>query len=129
MTPGSSIFFKTITCPFETEEPKVEFTIDVNLPKALLAALAEKHAEREHGFRFGARFQDLVRYGLKGVKNLRDGAGNPIESRAAADEEGRLVVSEETLQALSIPLLEGGHDTIIDWLGMEIYKANTIAEG
>ena len=126
---------RTITCPYETEEPKAEFTIADMLPLNIRTELKDGYSDFEKGadgrskasFRFGSRNIEIVRHGLKGLKNLEGEDGKPVELKQVT-RDGRLVIAEETLQALSIPLMQDGFDTLIDWLAGEIWSANTVSK-
>lgn len=123
---------KKVVCPFDTEEPKSVFVISEALPYEERNRIRDEYSEysREIGGRTvfrnyaAKRAVDIVRLGLKGVDNFFVN-GEPFVLKF--DENG--LVSKESIQSLSIPLPPSTlYDTLIDWLGDEIWSVNRLSE-
>jgi len=119
---------KDITCPFDTEEPKAVFTISTSLPVAIrnrfmdvfmeLGTRAkEKPATVSESY---GHYREIVKVGLKGLVNTYGGKGNAITMNGH--------VTDEVLDSLSEIRLKTGFDNLVNWLGSEIWKANTLAD-
>lgn len=127
---------RLITCPYDDPESPAEFEIADMLPVAIRAELRDNYSGFERNgdgpksiarFSFAARNIEIVRYGLRSVKNLEDATGKPVELRTSV-KQGRAVLTDASIELLAIPLLKDGYDTLIDWLADQIWKANSVSE-
>lgn len=119
---------KDITCPFDTEEPKAVFTISTALPVSvrnrfmdvfmgLSSRVKENPATVSETY---GHYREMVKIGLRGVQNLYAGKGQAITVNGS--------VSDEVLDSLSEIRIKTGFDNLVNWLGSEIWKANTLRD-
>jgi hypothetical protein len=125
---------KRITCPFDTDETKSVFVISLGLPVSVRQRIKDDYAEYVYEpqdgvvktsvkYQYTERNNEIVKYGLKGLENFFDVNGNPVVLNI---KNG--VISEETLQALDVPLKDSKYESLIDWLAGEIWFVNTTTE-
>lgn len=121
---------KSITCPFDPDEPKGEFIISTGLPVSLRNRFMDVFMEISRRLtdedsvkttELYGHYRELVKVGLKGLTNIYDSKGNSISVNGS--------VPDTVLDALAEMRLPGsGFDNVINWLGTEIWKANTLQE-
>jgi hypothetical protein len=125
--PGST---RVITCPFDKDTPKGEFIISTALPVGtrntfmdVFMDLSRKFSEEDpvKTAELYAHYRELVKAGLKGMKNLFTPDGKALSVNGT--------VSDEVLGHLSeMRLFGSGFDNVVNWLGTEIWKANTLQD-
>jgi hypothetical protein len=123
-----------ITCPWDSTDPKTEFLVADCLPLGIRSELKDNFStwERASGaqtvttkMRSAARNVEIVRHGLKGLKDFTRADGKPFVLNLI--QKGAFTeVPDEALQELAIPLMQEGYDTVIDWLADEIWKASKL---
>jgi hypothetical protein len=121
---------KVITCPFDKDTPKAEFTISTSLPVGvrnrfmdIFMDVSKKITEEENvkTSELYGHYRELVKVGLKGLVNVYDPTGKTLAVNGT--------VSDEVLNHLSEMKIAGsGFDNIINWLGTEVWRANTLQE-
>jgi len=121
---------KTITCPFDSDEPKASFTISTALPVAVRNRFMDtfmdvaKKLNKEEDVKTSelySHYRELVKVGLKSMTNVYDPKNNLIPMSG--------VVTDQILDVLSEIKLQGsGFDNLINWLGTEVWKANTLQD-
>lgn len=121
---------KTITCPFDSDEPKAGFTISTALPVSVRNRFMDvfmdvaKRLQDEDTVKTAElynHYRELVKAGLKGLENVFDPKGMALKVNGT--------VPDDVLNHLSeIKFPGSGFDNAVNWLGAEIWKANTLQE-
>jgi hypothetical protein len=121
---------KTITCPFDTDEPKAEFDISVALPHRVRVDLLDKvkglAADIIEGESVPSEMHEFLRMcakaGLRGVRNVygRSGKLVSVNGQGATDE------ILDDLAEVRIKALD--FDNLVNWLGSEVWKENQLPE-
>lgn len=130
MRAASPTSVKVLTCPYDTEEPKAEFTISLSIPYGVRNELLDEFSEMSEVLTKGGSskpsklysvFRKVVKSGLKGFKGLYGRGGDVLSMNGQ--------VTDQLLDELSEIKLPGtGFENIINWLGSEIWAANTLPE-
>jgi hypothetical protein len=121
---------KTLTCPFDKDEPRGEFIITTALPVSSRNQFMDIFVEQAAVLQKGERnsivethkhYRELVRLGLKGTVNVYDSGGKGLIINGHP--------SDETLNHLAEVRLPGsGWDNVLNWLANEIWRANTLQD-
>ena len=121
---------KSITCPFDKDSLKAKFTVSTALSVGvrnrfmdIFMDVARKITDEENikTAELYTHYRELVKVGLKGIENVFDSKGNTLHVNGT--------VSDEVLNHLSEMKLQGsGFDNVVNWLGTEIWRANTLQE-
>jgi hypothetical protein len=121
---------KDITCPFDTDEPRAVYTISTALPVGVRnkfmdvfmdVARKVRGDEQVKTSELYSHYRELVKVGLKAVQNVYDGKGNTVVLNGS--------VSDAVLDTLAeVRLIGSGFDNLVNWLGTEIWNANTLQE-
>lgn len=121
---------KTVVCEFDTSDDKATFDVTAALPvnernrfMDTFQEVAKKNTAGEtlKISELHTIYRDLVKVGLKKISGVYTSAGGAVTMNGH--------VSDEVLNQLAEVRLEGtGFDNLINWLGTEIWKANTLQE-
>jgi hypothetical protein len=121
---------KDITCPFDKDSPQAVFTISTALPVAVRNRFMDVFMEVARRISdddsvktsdLYGHYRELVKVGLKKVENVYDSKNNQITINGSVSDADLNLLSEITFKG-------SGFDNAVNWLGAEIWKANTLAE-
>lgn len=125
--PGAT---QTIICPFDKDTPPAEFVISTALSVGVrnrfmdtFMSLAGRYRDEEQvtTTELYKEYRELVRLGLRGMANVYDSTGKALVVNGS--------VTDEILNHLSeLRISESGYDNVINWLGAEIWRANTVSD-
>lgn len=121
---------KTITCPFDTDEPKAEFDISIALPHKVRVNLLDSArgiaVDVLEGETVPSELHDFLRscakVGLRGVR----GVYGPGGSLVTMNGQGATDAILDELSEVRIKIAD--FDNLVNWLGSEVWKANQLDE-
>ena len=119
---------KTITCPFDADEPKAEFDIAVALPYKVRVDLldsaqgiavdvleGETTPSELHAF-----LRKCAKAGLRAVRNVYGPSGSIVTINGQG-------VTDAVIDELSeVRIKVSDFDNLVNWIGSEIWKANQL---
>lgn len=124
----------TVTAPFDTDATPSEFDIAIGIVGADRSRLMDMSAANTLSANEGrgkpsdmiAFFKECVRVGLRGIRHFYGRDGKPV-AVVFVDVDGRRVVADSVIDELAATPTPGtGFDTLLNWLGVEIWQRTTL---